>query len=59
MMIIECKKAKSPETMDFWCDQAILQIIEKKYAEKQDGFHTVLCYGISFFKKTAKIKLMR
>ena len=59
MMIIECKKSESEQRMEFWCDEAIKQIVEKKYAGRTDGFHTVLCYGISFFEKSAKVKRMK
>ena len=59
MMIIECKKSESRDRMDFWCDDALKQIVDKEYAKKTDGFNTVLCYGVSFFEKSAKVKLMR
>ncbi len=59
MMVIECKKAGSKDQLDACCDKAIQQIIDREYAGDTDGFRTVLCYGIAFFKKTAKIKLGR
>ena len=59
MMIIECKKADRKDRMDYWCDEAIRQIREKEYARKTDGFNMVRCYGISFYEKTAKVKLMK
>ncbi|MBR2527460.1 MAG: AAA family ATPase [Blautia sp.] len=59
MMIIECKKSDSKNRMDYWCDNALKQIVEKKYAVKTEGFDIVLCYGISFFEKRAKVKLLR
>ena len=59
MMVIECKKAESEKRMDFWCDEAIRQIVDEKYTGKTTGFNTVLCYGISFFEKSAKVKLMK
>ena len=59
MMIIECKKSESEARMDFWCDEGIRQIIDNKYAGNTYGFRKVLCYGVSFFQKSAKVKLMR
>ena len=59
MMIIECKKAGSKDRMEACCNEAIKQIAEKEYARKTDGFNTVLCYGISFFEKTAMVKRMQ
>ena len=59
MMIIECKKSDSKDRMDFWCDNALKQIVDKEYARNTDGFNTVRCYGVSFFEKNAKVKLMK
>ena len=59
MMIIECKKSDSRSRMEYWCDDAIKQIIDRQYARNTDGFHTVLCYGISFYEKSAKVKRMK
>jgi hypothetical protein len=58
-IIIETKKSTSEEGMDFWCDEAIKQIVDRKYYKDAGGFNTVLCYGVSFFQKSAKVKLMR
>ena len=39
------------------CDEALKQIVDNEYAKNLDeGFETVLCYGISFYRKTALIK---
>lgn len=38
------------------CDEAIDQIVVGKYAEGLYGYTEILCYGISFFQKQAKIK---
>ena len=59
MMIIECKKSDSQSRLDYWCDEAIQQIIDNQYARKTDGFNTVRCYGAAFFEKSAKVKLMK
>ena len=59
MMIVECKISVTKEQMEYWCDEAIQQIKEQEYAKNTDGFNKVLCYGISFYKKSAKVKLMK
>lgn len=58
-MIIEFKKSDSKTRMDYWCEDAIKQIVENEYAKNMDGYNKVLCYGISFFEKSARVKLMR
>ena len=59
-IIIEAKKSKNESDMDKDCDAAIKQIIDRKYAESIDeGFEQILCYGVSFYKKKAKVKLLR
>lgn len=56
-MIIEAKKSGSQEQMEADCDAALEQIKERGYAKGIDpGYRTVLCYGISFFRKTALVK---
>lgn len=58
VLIIETKKSVKESDMDKDCDKAIKQIIDRKYAESiDDGYEQVLCYGISFYKKKAKVKL--
>ncbi len=59
MMIIECKVSDSEKRMDYWCDKAIDQIVRNQYTGKTDGFNKILCYGISFFQKSAKVKRMK
>ena len=58
-MFIEAKKSESESRMEYWCDEAIRQIIEKEYARNMSGYNKVLCYGVSFFEKSAKVKLMK
>ena len=43
--------------LDRECDKAIKQIIDEKYAEGLYGYEKILCYGIAFFHKQAKVKL--
>ena len=59
-IIIEAKKSDRESDMDKDCDKAIRQIIDGKYAEGiDDGYEKILCYGIAFFKKHARVKLLR
>ena len=56
-MIIEVKKADSRANMEKSCDDALKQILDHEYAKNlDDGYETVLCYGIAFFQKSAMIK---
>ena len=57
-IIIESKKSKKKEDIDKDCDKAIKQIIDEKYAEGLDGYEQILCYGVAFFQKQAKVKLL-
>ena len=57
VMIIEIKRSGSKEEMAENCEKALEQIRERGYAEGIDpGYETVLCYGISFYRKTALVK---
>lgn len=58
-MIIEAKKSENKKRMEYWCDEAIRQIRDHEYAKDMAGYTTVLCYGISFFEKSARVKLMK
>ena len=55
-IIIETKKSKQEPDMDKDCDEAVAQIVSKKYAEGLYGYEQIFCYGISFFQKQAKVK---
>ena len=55
-IIIEAKKSKKEPDMDKDCDEAVRQIITRKYAEGLYGYTQISCYGISFFQKQAKVK---
>ena len=57
-IIIESKKSKKKADFSKDCDKAIKQIIDEKYAEGLDGYEQILCYGVSFFQKQAKVKLL-
>ncbi|SFQ23771.1 Predicted AAA-ATPase [Lachnospiraceae bacterium XBB1006] len=58
-IIVEAEVAKRQEDMDMACDKAIKQIVDAKYAEGVIGYEQVLCYGIAFYQKQAKIKLLK
>lgn len=58
-IIIEAKKSKSEEDMDKNCDEALRQIDLKLYAKGLYGYTQILCYGVAFFQKQAKVKLLR
>lgn len=57
-IIIEAKLAKKESGLDNACDEAIKQIITEKYAEEIIGYEQVICYGVGFYKKQAKFKLL-
>ena len=61
-MIIEAKRVTKPEDMPKpkACDEAIKQIVERKYAKSiPNGYRTILCYGVAFCEKDCLIKLLR
>lgn len=55
-MIIEAKKAGREEDMEKMCLEGKQQIIDRKYMKGLKGYRHILCYGISFFEKTALAK---
>ena len=57
-IIIEAKKSVRESNLDKDCAKAIGQIRTEKYAEGLYGYETVLCYGVAFFQKQAKVKLL-
>lgn len=56
VIIIETKRSKKEENLDQDCDRAVSQILSKKYAEGLYGYTQILCYGIAFFQKQARVK---
>ena len=56
---VKAKKSKKEADLDKDCDEAIDQIITEKYAEGLYGYKQILCYGVAFFQKQAKVKLLR
>ena len=57
-IIIEAKKSKRESDLDKDCKEAIDQIIREKYAEGLYGYTQILCYGIAFYQKQAKVKIL-
>ncbi|MBR1477198.1 MAG: AAA family ATPase [Lachnospiraceae bacterium] len=57
-IIIEAKKSDKEADLDKDCDEAIDQIITEKYAEGLYGYEQILCYGVAFFQKQARVKLL-
>jgi len=58
-VIIELKICDSPKDMFKRCDEALLQIEEKKYDLdlKEEGYEKIIKYGISFYRKDCIIKM--
>lgn len=57
-IIIEAKKSEKEKDMTKDCDKAVKQIIDEKYAEGLYGYDQILCYGVAFYQKQAKVKLL-
>ena len=57
-MIIEAKKSDKESDLDKDCDKAIKQIVDEMYAEGLNGYEQIICYGVAFFQKQAKVKLL-
>ena len=58
-IIIEAKKSDKESDMDKDSDKAIKQIIDEKYAEGISGYGDILCYGVAFYQKQAKVKILK
>ncbi len=54
-MVIEAKRSGRREDMDSDCAEALNQITANEYTKGLDIYENVLCYGISFFKKSALV----
>ena len=57
-IIVEAKVSDKEKDLGKDCDEAIGQIKDMKYAEGLSGYEQILCYGVSFFQKQAKVKFM-
>ena len=57
-IIIETKKSGSEEQMEKDCRDANAQIMRRRYQKDLKGYETVLCYGVSFYQKSALVRRM-
>lgn len=58
-ILMEFKRSKSEKELDADCDEAIRQIIDNGYNTViPEGYEQQLVYGIAFYAKKAKVKLM-
>lgn len=59
-MIIEAKKSDNRQRMEYWCSEAISQIVRSGYSKGlEEDYNEIFCYGISFYKKKALVRLLR
>ena len=57
VLILEAKISESRKKMEKDCAAAVNQIQTKQYVRDfLEGYHTIICYGISFFKKECQIR---
>ena len=60
LLIFEFKRVKTEEELGCGCDEAIAQISKKGYAKTMpEGYEQQIVYGIAFYAKMAKVKLMK
>ena len=57
-IIVESKKSKKKADLNKDCDKALKQIVDEMYAEGLNGYEQIICYGVAFFQKQAKVKLL-
>ncbi len=56
--IFEVKYAGSQEGLAMSCEDAVIQMDKRMYAEAfQDDYSKVLCYGVAFYKKRCLVRL--
>ncbi len=59
-LLLEFKRSEKEEKLDADCDDAIRQIFEKGYNKViPEGYEEQKIYGIAFYAKMAKVKLVR
>ena len=60
ILLMEFKRTSDMKKLEADCDEAIAQIIRNGYHKSiPEGYEHQLIYGIAFYAKTAKVKLMR
>ncbi|MBR1815033.1 MAG: AAA family ATPase [Lachnospiraceae bacterium] len=59
-LLLEFKRSDRKEDLDSDCDQAIAQIFEKGYDKVvPEGYERQLIYGVAFYAKMAKVKVVK
>ena len=56
---ISVNKEKEPYSRMHFPTVFLVTHFNEKYAEGLEDYNHILCYGISFFRKQAKVKLMK
>ena len=60
IILMEFKRSKNEKDLDVDCDEAIKQILDNGYNKViPEGYENQLVYGIAFYAKKARIKLMK
>ena len=57
-IVVEAKHSKKEADLERDCDEALRQIAKERYAEGLYGYRQILCYGVAFYKKQARVKKM-
>ena len=57
-LIIEAKTADTEGEIEKMTREAVDQILREKYWKGLDGYRTILCYGVCFYRKTATVEEM-
>lgn len=56
-LLIEAKRSCSAAQMEQDCAEALQQIVDRGYSRSiEPGYEKMICYGVSFFRKSAMIK---
>ncbi len=55
-MELEAKKSEKEEDMEKDAMRGIQQILDREYMKGLEGYESVVCYGIAFYKKKALVK---
>ena len=57
-ILFEAKHAANETMLERDCDSALSQIMEKQYDRglEREGYRSVICYGIAFYKKECLVK---
>ena len=60
ILLMEFKRSKSEKDLDGDCEEAIARIIKNGYDKNiPEGYEQQLVYGIAFYGKKAKVKIMK